>query len=526
VDARECLSMPFEYRPFVNPYIGSMSNLMGRGVEARSRAELSAAEAQAGAAGRLGDITGAQWSGLGDTLAGGIDAYVTEQREAPLREHALWQMEQDKVAAERATVTAAREDVEAERADVTYDLQQEEREYGKRYDKIINDGELAMGADPQNKEAHRAAVREALAQAGLPASYSNDYDELLRAADIHESALLTDQARREAAEEQGASAVAIREHTEKRQGHFEKIQSTRAEFGDNSPENRAARNDFFLFTGEPDPVLGREHDVELANIQASGRSLRPEIASAIDNYTGAIRDFVQTGNRAPMHQAEQHLWSLGQNPGNVRANIVEGLDKEQREIYKGLNPVVMGERRGTPPESLFPILPGVSPPGTLFTPSVAPGAPQQPGPWATPEELQQFDATPNVITENGIREEVELMRVKQEEEGVPVDYTLEDGVLQALGANQTIVQEDGSESDWPQKALVAQQAGGRSAAIGAPPPGTPPQRMGQPGDVPRGRPRRRFFPPATPFTGPTQISPVGQGGLRRGAPPVDLSRRR
>jgi hypothetical protein len=80
--------MPFEYRPFVNPYISSMSDLMGRGVEARSRAELSVAEAQAGAAGRLGDITGAQWSGLGDTLAGGIDAYVTEQREAPIREHA------------------------------------------------------------------------------------------------------------------------------------------------------------------------------------------------------------------------------------------------------------------------------------------------------------------------------------------------------------------------------------------------------------------------------------------------------
>jgi hypothetical protein len=94
--------MPFEYRPFVNPYVGSMSTLMGRGVEARSRAELSAAEAQAGAAGRLGDITGAQWRGLGDTVGQGIDAYVTEQREAPIRKHAaLLRADQLKQIAER-----------------------------------------------------------------------------------------------------------------------------------------------------------------------------------------------------------------------------------------------------------------------------------------------------------------------------------------------------------------------------------------------------------------------------------------
>ena len=78
--------MAFEYRPYANPYVGSMIDLMGRGEEARSRAELSAAEIEAGAQRRLGDITGAQWSGLGNTIGQGIDAYVTEQREAPIRE--------------------------------------------------------------------------------------------------------------------------------------------------------------------------------------------------------------------------------------------------------------------------------------------------------------------------------------------------------------------------------------------------------------------------------------------------------
>ena len=80
--------MAFEYRPFVNPYISSMTDLMGQGTEARSRAELSAAEAEAGGQLRLGDLTQQKWSGLGNTLAGGIDDYVTERREAPLREHA------------------------------------------------------------------------------------------------------------------------------------------------------------------------------------------------------------------------------------------------------------------------------------------------------------------------------------------------------------------------------------------------------------------------------------------------------
>jgi|TARA_R100001086_G_scaffold101910_1_gene51173 hypothetical protein len=324
--------MPFEYRPFVNPYVSSMSDLMGRGVEARSRAELSAAEAQAGAAGRLGDITAAKWSGLGDTLAGGIDAYVTEQREKPMREHALWQMEQDKVAAARAGV-------EAERADVTYGLEQEELEYGKRYDKIINDGELAMGADPENKEAHRAAVREAIAQAGLPASYLNDYDELLQAADTHESAMLLAQAQIEAANARGASDAAIREHAEERQRYFEKIQSTREEFGDNSPENRAARNDYFLFTGDEDPRIAiqeRQRDRDAAAAQAAART-STEIARdrtfLIANYKGAL----ESRDPAVIHAAEQALYQERIDPRTVRQSALkesydEAIDRHNARV--------------------------------------------------------------------------------------------------------------------------------------------------------------------------------------------------
>jgi hypothetical protein len=78
--------MPFQYQPRVNPYVGSITDLMGRGTEARSLAELSAAEAEARGQLRLGDITQQKWSGLGQTIGQGIDDYVTEQREAPIRE--------------------------------------------------------------------------------------------------------------------------------------------------------------------------------------------------------------------------------------------------------------------------------------------------------------------------------------------------------------------------------------------------------------------------------------------------------
>lgn len=357
--------MPFEYQPFVNPYVSSMSDLMGRGVEARSRAELSAAEAEAGGKLRLGDLTQQKWSGLGNTIGQGIDAYVTEQREAPIREEEArlrgLNITAAETQAERAGVTAAREDEQ-------YLLDQEGLKYGDTFDTIMSGAELEFGADPENREALRVAVRERIAQAGLPASYLNDYDELVRVADAHESALLRDKAQIEAANARGASDKTIREQAEKRQEYFQAIRSTRDEFGYNSPGNRAARRDYFLFVGEEDPVLKREHDLSVAKIQASSRSTNPQIASAIDNYTGAIRDFAQTGNRAPMHQAEQLLWSLGQNPGNVRANIVEGIHQEQTSAYMGLNPVHLGVRPGTPPESLFPSLPAVSTMGSVYAP--------------------------------------------------------------------------------------------------------------------------------------------------------------
>jgi hypothetical protein len=85
--------MPFEYKPFVNRYVGTMSDLMAQETEARNRAALSAAEVEAGAVRRVGDITAAKWSGLGQDVAGGVESYLTEKREASLRAAKLAELE-------------------------------------------------------------------------------------------------------------------------------------------------------------------------------------------------------------------------------------------------------------------------------------------------------------------------------------------------------------------------------------------------------------------------------------------------
>jgi hypothetical protein len=79
--------MPFEYKPFVNRYVGAISDVMGQGAEARNRAALSVAETQAGAVGRLGDLTADRWRGLGQDVVGGVESYFTDKQEAKDREY-------------------------------------------------------------------------------------------------------------------------------------------------------------------------------------------------------------------------------------------------------------------------------------------------------------------------------------------------------------------------------------------------------------------------------------------------------
>jgi hypothetical protein len=57
---------PFEYKPFVNPYIGSISELMGKGDEAKAQALLRIGEIQAREAEQRGQAWGNAIQGIGN----------------------------------------------------------------------------------------------------------------------------------------------------------------------------------------------------------------------------------------------------------------------------------------------------------------------------------------------------------------------------------------------------------------------------------------------------------------------------
>ena len=64
--------MPFQYRPYRNQYVGSITDLMGRGRDAEAQALIDSANAQAQAAQVSGQAWGGAVQGIGNTVAQGI----------------------------------------------------------------------------------------------------------------------------------------------------------------------------------------------------------------------------------------------------------------------------------------------------------------------------------------------------------------------------------------------------------------------------------------------------------------------
>jgi hypothetical protein len=77
---------PFEYKPFVNPYIGSISELMGKGDEAKAQALLRIGEIQAREAEQRGQAWGNAIQGIGNIASKTITDYnspeAQDRREA------------------------------------------------------------------------------------------------------------------------------------------------------------------------------------------------------------------------------------------------------------------------------------------------------------------------------------------------------------------------------------------------------------------------------------------------------------
>jgi hypothetical protein len=77
--------MPFEYKPFVNPYIGSISELMGKGDEAKAQALLRIGDIQARESEKRGEIYGNAIQNVGNVAGKAITDWRQEKIDAPIR---------------------------------------------------------------------------------------------------------------------------------------------------------------------------------------------------------------------------------------------------------------------------------------------------------------------------------------------------------------------------------------------------------------------------------------------------------
>jgi hypothetical protein len=83
--------MPFQYTPYRNQYVGSMTDLMGRGRDAEAQALITAANAQAQAAQVSGQAWGGALQGIGNTIAA-IPGQMQAQQD---RDRVMEQRERD-----------------------------------------------------------------------------------------------------------------------------------------------------------------------------------------------------------------------------------------------------------------------------------------------------------------------------------------------------------------------------------------------------------------------------------------------
>jgi hypothetical protein len=308
--------MPFQYQPFVNPYVSSMSDLMGRGVEARSRAELTAAEAQAGAQRRLGDITAAKWSGLGNTLAGGIDAFVTEQREAPIREEQARLRGLNIAVAEQALAAGK---VEAEQG-------VQERQHDTTRDRILATAQTRFTGPNGEVDADGATawVQEQFALQ-LPPSYLEAYRVRERAIDAHESQLARDTAAIEELELGSDAHRATLERQTETTRLFDAMTQADDTYGLDSPESNAAHRAYYGYTRTTDPLIAireaqkdREADAALA-----GARTATEIEYDRDFLTGQYRGALESRDPAVIHAIEQKLYDARIDPRTLRQSALQ-----------------------------------------------------------------------------------------------------------------------------------------------------------------------------------------------------------
>ena len=109
--------MAFNFQAYRNPYVSTIAELLSRGEDAKAKALIDVANAQAQAAQVRGQAWGGAIEGIGQTAAKALTAYATEKQNAPIRvaeaAHRAELAKQDVYAAgqrDRQTAAQGRED--------------------------------------------------------------------------------------------------------------------------------------------------------------------------------------------------------------------------------------------------------------------------------------------------------------------------------------------------------------------------------------------------------------------------------
>tara|TARA_R100001086_G_scaffold239474_4_gene164908 strand:+ start:1054 stop:2538 length:1485 start_codon:yes stop_codon:yes gene_type:complete len=435
---------------------------MGRGTEARSRAELSAAEAEAGGQLRLGDITQQKWSGLGQNIGQGIDAYVTEQREAPIREQ---EARLRGLNIERTEQLLAAGKVEAAQGE-------QDRQRDRTRDRILATAQTRF-TDPNGEvdaEGATAWVQEQFALQ-LPPSYLEAYQVRQRATEEHGALMTSHEARAEEAQLGSDTHRLEIERLKEADRLFKEMTRIDDTHGLDTPESDAAHLAYYGYTRTADPRIAiREGQLDReARIKAAsmGRTadLKDRRAFLSANYQGALAG----GNRSAIHKAEQALYAASIDPRTLREPLLQNIydDEIKRHNLRVGAPGALADP-GREEFSTFDDwrltanLPDVSTLGSVYEP---------------PPPLEPLSIE-GAITESELAAEVEKHRLSDPDESgemVTLATAMEEAAASYRSRGIDVVEDDGSPS-WLGKGKPARRSRSTdinlpasSASVGPPP---------------------------------------------------------
>lgn len=170
--------MAFEYTPYRNPYIGTIADLMARGEDAKAKALIDVASAQARAAEAKGQIYGNAIQNIGQSASKALSDYTLEKQNAPIRAaeaaHRAALNEQDIFAAGQRQRTIDQQGREDQVRGLIQEISTSRPTQGFRY------GPLAKGvaADASTSDDYDPTARTTLAsRAVVPTTTPSPYFE-------------------------------------------------------------------------------------------------------------------------------------------------------------------------------------------------------------------------------------------------------------------------------------------------------------------------------------------------------------